>query len=459
MNTLSQHAAEWVCGFSHHDIPPEVIEDTKLRILDIVGVMLGGKHDELVSRVRRAASDNDNAADARALGFSDRTTLATAALINGVMASILEFDDAHVESGIHSTAPAASVAFPMGQKLALPGKRFIEAVLVGSELTCRLGQVAPGMLFRHGFHPTSVFGIFGAIYTLSKMLSLSSAQIVNAIGIGGSLSAGSMASWEDGTSAKSLHIGLVASGAVQAVSFAMRDISGPSGVFDGRFGFFRSHVQDPNYEYRFEALGHRLGKDWETLNVASKAYPCGYVIQPFIDAALELKARHGIQPDDISELTCFIADYAIALVCEPVNEKLRPKNTWHARVSLQHSVAEALVVGKLDKRAYEPSRLADPRINALADRVTFVADPRASDRRILTGEILLKLRDGRDFRLRIEHMRGTRANPMSREDFVAKFTANTSDVLPAALMRETIAGILDLEKVENVASVFGRLSA
>jgi uncharacterized protein (DUF2236 family) len=56
-------------------------------------------------------------------------------------------------------------------------------------------------------------------------------------------------------------------------------------------------------------------------------------------------------------------------------------------------------------------------------------------------------------------MRGTRANPMSREDFVAKFTANASDVIPTPLMRQTIAGILDLEKAGNVASVFGPLSA
>lgn len=456
--SLNQRLADWICDFSWKQIPPHVIEDIKLRILDIIGVMLGGSSSEVVAAARGAIIEYAPGTEASILGFPGRTSLATAAFVNGVLSSILEFDDSHVETGIHSTAPVVSAAITLADLHGVTGKQLIEAVLIGSELTCRLGQVAPGMFQKYGFHPTAVFGVFGAVYALAKLLKLPPATVVNATGIAASLAAGSMASWEDGTSAKSLHVGMAASGALQAVTLAAHGISGPGPVFDGRFGFFRSHVQAQGYEFSYDAATRRLGLDWEVLNVASKAYPCGYVIQPFIDAALALRNSHRLDPDRISEVTCFIADYAVPLVCEPVAEKLRPVNSWHARVSLQHSVAEALVRGSLDKRAYAQEALRDERINSLAGRVKYAPDPRAADRSILTGEMLVRSRDGGELRHRIAHMRGTRGNPMSREDFVAKFTRNAGDVVSAELLARTVVGILDLENAVNVAPLLRALS-
>lgn len=457
-SSLNERLANWVCGFSWDEIPPHVIEDIKLRILDIVGVMLGGRSNDLVSAARESYTRYASGAEATSVGFPDRTSLAAAAFVNGVLSSILEFDDSHVQTAIHSTGPVVSAALPVAQHGGVSGKGLIEAVLVGSELACRLGQVAPGLFHKNGFHPTAVFGIFGAVYALAKLQKLSPEHLVNAIGIAGSLAAGGMASWEDGTSAKSLHVGMAASGALQAVALAKCGISGPRPVFDGRFGFFRSHVQATGYSFDFEAATRGLCHEWEVLNVASKAYPCGYVIQPFIDGALALRSRHGLDPEAIAEITCLIADFAVALVCEPVVEKLRPINSWHARVSLQHSVAEALVRGVLDKHAYAEESLRDPRINALADKVKYAIDPRAADRTILTGEIVIRLRDGRELHHRVPHMRGTRANPMVREDFVAKFTRNAADVVPPRLSARILKGILDLEHVENATPLLRSLS-
>ena len=457
--TLNERLSNWVCGFSWERIPPEVIEDIKLRILDIVGVMLGGRSSDLVSSARKAYTGYAGGSDATIVGFPGKTSLSAAAFVNGVLSSILEFDDSHVQTGIHSTGPVVSAVLPVAQHRGVSGRELIEAVLLGSELTCRLGQVAPGLFHKNGFHPTAVFGIFGAVYALARLQKLSPEVLVNATGIAGSLAAGGMASWEDGTSAKSLHVGMAASGALQAVELAKCGVSGPRPVFDGRFGFFRSHVQAQGYAFDFDAATRGLGQDWEVLNVAPKAYPCGYVIQPFIDGALELRSAHRLDPEAIAEITCLIAEFAVALVCEPVAEKLRPVNSWHARVSLQHSVAEALVRGELDKRAYAEASLRDARINALAGKVKYAIDPRAADRSILTGEIVIRLKDGRELRHRVPHMRGTRANPMLREDFVAKFTRNAADVVSARLFARILKGILDLEHAENAAPLLRSLSS
>lgn len=458
VSTISQAAADWAANLSSAQIPGEVVEQTKLRILDVVGVMLAAKPADVVTRARGAALETECGTGTFIIGFPGETSLAAAALVNGVMSAVLEFDDTHIETAIHPTAPVVSAGVPQCGQLGLSGRKLTEAVLIGSELTCRIGQIAPGF-HGLGIHPTGVFGIFGAVYTLARLLSLKPDEIVHGIGLAGSMAAGSMASWDDGSDAKSMQVGLAASAAVRAVALARHGVSGPASVFEGRFGFFRSHVQARDSDFRFAALTHRLGSEWETLNIASKAYPSAFVIHPFVDAAFALKAEHRITPGDIDELVCVVSDFVMATVCEPRPEKLRPRTTWHARISLQHMVAEAMVTGVMDKSSFSPRNLRDARINALADKVRCVADPEAFDRKRSGGEVRIRLRGGREVRHAIEHMRGTRSNPISRDDFIAKFRANAADVVAPALIDETIDGVLGLERVDDVAGLFKKLSS
>lgn len=456
--SVSGEAARWLVGLKWEDIPAEVVESVKLQIFDLAGVMLASRAEPLVRKVR-AGLAADAGGDVPVIGFAGRTTLANAAMVNGVMSAVLEFDDTHVASSIHATSASLSAALPACQQAGLSGRDLIAAVLVGNELSSRLGLVSTMRFYNLGIHPTGVFGVFGAAYALAKARGLDAQTIVNATGICGSMSAALMASWEDGTDAKSLHIGLAASDAVKAIALAEQGVSGPAGVFDGRYNWYRAHVQEPGARFRFEALTDRLGSEWETLNIASKAYPSAFPIHPYIDAAFHLQREHRLALDDITEITCYITEARVATLCEPLEEKLRPVSAWHARVSLQHSVAEALVTGRSDKNAYAPEHLANPVINALAAKVKYKVDAaEAADKTRSGGRVDMRLRDGRALTHTVEHMRGTRRNPLKREDFIAKFRSNTGDVLPGAVVDEAIAGLLDLEHCGDVSLLFSRLA-
>ena len=459
MPGISEQAARWLAGLAWEDIPGEVVESVKLQILDLVGVMLAARSDKLVLDVRAGLLENDAGRGASILGHAGETSLANAAMVNGVMAAVYEFDDTHVESSIHATSASVSVAIPACQQMNASGKQLITAVLAGNELASRLGIVSSARLYSLGIHPTGVFGVFAAAYALAKARALPAQAIVKAIGICGSLSAALMGSWEDGTAAKSLHVGLAASNAVKAVNLAEHGVTGPAGVFDGRYNWYRAHVQEPGARFRFEALTDKLGSEWETLNIASKAFPSAFPIHPYIDAAFHLQRERRLALEDIAEITCHITEARVATLCEPLAEKLRPVSAWHARVSLQHSVAEALVTGRSDKNAYAPEHLANPVINALAARVKYLVDPQeGADKTRSGGRVDMRLRDGRALTHTVEHMRGTRRNPLTREDFIAKFRSNTGDVLPAAVVDEAIAELLELEKCGNVAPLFARLA-
>ncbi|MBO1074537.1 MmgE/PrpD family protein [Roseomonas marmotae] len=452
---LNAAAARWAAGLTLDVVPPEVVESMRLRILDLIGVMLAAKPLPLVAAATRAAVAADPGGGAAILGDATPVSPMAASFVNGVMSAVLEYDDTHIESFIHPNAPVVAVAFPEAQRRRLPGRLLLEAALAGSELTCRLGQITPVRLHTLGFHPTAVFGVFGGAYALGRLRGLAAPVIADAIGAAGSLSAGLNASFEDGSSTKMMHVGFAATGALRAVALAEQGISGPAPVFEGRFGWFRSHVQGRD-DLRFGALLDGLGETWEVLNVASKLYPCAFTMMPHIEAALALRARHDIRPEQIEGVTCLIGRRSFATMCEPVEDKRRPSTTWHGRISLQHTVAEALVRGRMDKDAYAEESLRDPVINAIADKVEYRDDP-ATDALRSGGTVRLRLRDGRKVEHRIDDMRGTRRNPLTREDVVAKFQANVRDVLRPDVAERAAEQILRLDRLEDSAVLFDAL--
>jgi 2-methylcitrate dehydratase PrpD len=454
---LNEKIALWASEFRDEALPDEVVKSTKLRLLDIVGCMLGAADHEDTISSRHVAQQTFPGSQTRSVPFADDASVFGAALINGTAALVLEFDDSHLESAIHVSSPVVAAALPVGHAHALSGKRLIAAIAIGNELTCRLGLVAPGKFHQNGFHPTGIFGTFGAIYAVSRCLGLNSSQTRDAVGIGGSLSSGLMASWEDGSAAKSLHAGFSASAAVKATSCAKNGISGPTGVFDGRFGFFKAHVQEERYDFAFARVTEGLGETWEALNIAPKAYPCGHYNQPLIYAALALREQHDITPEQISTIRCSIPEHVIPLVAEPLAEKRRPKTSFHGRFSLQHSMAEAMIQGTLDKSSFDTRNLTDPRYNNLADKVQALIDPLAIDRSQLGGRIEVELYDGRIFSHSVKHMLGMPQNPMSESDMARKFQMNASGTLPSARVDRITNTIMSLERVDNIGTLIHEL--
>ncbi|WP_105420389.1 MULTISPECIES: MmgE/PrpD family protein [Neorhizobium] len=453
--TLSAKVAEWMTGFPLDTVPADVLENTKLRILDVVGVMIASSRLDVVSAARRSVAESDGGQGSAfsVMGVAPSTP-ASAAFINGVMSAVLEFDDTHIQSNIHATGVVLSALLPECERLGLSGKNLLDAALIGSELLCRLGLISPVRMHEVGFHPSSVYGVFGAAWGLAHLRGFSVEQTVHAIGTAASLSAGSIASFEDGTSTKTLHIGMAASSAIRAVALANQGISGPYPVFEGKFGWFKSYFQSKP-EFRFSALTDELGERWEVLNIASKAHPCAYTMIPFIAAAIELRDAHGVKPEDVDVIYCDIMPRSFATVCEPVEEKRRPRTSWHGRISLQHTVAEALVLGRMDKDAYAPENLVNPLINAMADKVIHRPDlVAAHDISRSRATVSVRLKDGRELSHTIEDMPGTRRNPVAREGYLQKFRANVRGVISDAAGQELATALLNLEEAEDIGALF-----
>src|SRR5690606_31730708 len=180
--------AEWAGEFSLDAAPPEVVHNARLRVLDIVGVMIASNRHERVEAARRASADADGGGEgAHALMDAAQSSPAAAAFVNGVAAAVLEFDDTHIRTNIHPTGVVLAAALPLAQAGRLSGRRLLEAVLASSEILCRLGLVSPVRMHEVGLHPTSVYGVFAAAYAAAMLRGLPADGIADAVGTAGSL--------------------------------------------------------------------------------------------------------------------------------------------------------------------------------------------------------------------------------------------------------------------------------
>jgi 2-methylcitrate dehydratase PrpD len=451
MSSASALAATWARGLALRDIPQDLLDATKLRILDYLGLALAAGSRAPGQAMRSAARAMGQGGPSHIIGFGDAVTPAAAALANGTLATCLVFDDTHQETIIHITTPVASSAFAASEATGASGAEFLTAVVAGSELLCRLGLIAPKEFHKHGLHPTGILGAFASAFAASRLFGLDESQTRSAIGIVASMASGISEAFADGTWSHLMNAGWGAQNGIAAALVARQGFSGPGTAIEGRFGLFRSHLQDPAVNFDFGRLTRDLGETWESRSIVHKLYPCAHVILPFLDCVAELVKGKGLRAANVKRMTCHIADWMVPVVCEPVGEKRRPVSDFQARTSLQFSLAEALVRGRLGPDAYTEESLRDGAIHALADRIDYAIDENAPGSGQYKGWVVVETTDGAT----MEHV--VVYDGSADADVAAKVRWKFRECLAMAPKKrdaDTIeAAVMNIEKAPSVAAL------
>lgn len=448
---LATTVADWALGLRYADLPEDVRQATRRRLLDVLGLALAGSVTAFGIGTRRAALAMSPSGPSRIVGTGERVGPAAAAMANAAFAQALEFDDTHNESIVHMSSPAVAAALALADTMPVDGRALVTAIACANEISCRVGSAASGEFHKRGFHPTGLFAPFGVAALADRLLGLDRAALSHAFGIAGSFASGVLECWVDGTQSKFLHSGWAAQSGIAAALLAREGVTGPPKVLEGRFGLFASHLQDPAATPDYGRIVGQLGVHWESRNSSFKPYPAAHVLHPYIDAALRARERYRLSPDDIERVDCPVAAFIVGIVCEPVEEKTAPATQAHGRVCLQYTIAEALSRGALGRTAYEAYR--DPAIRALARRVHYEVDPEYPGPGRFKGELRITLRDGRVLHEVQEHNLGSPENPMSEAQLRAKFDDNASAVLDGDArdrLAGTMAAVDDLEDVSAI---------
>jgi 2-methylcitrate dehydratase PrpD len=414
--------------------------------------MLASRDLKIVQSARAALETLDTGETTRPLGSVRPTSITTAAYLNGTQASALEFDDTYLPTTMHATGLALSVCYPESQHRKISGTQLLEASLLASEIMIRLSIVTDRHWFEYGVHPSGSFSPFGGVCALSRLRDLDAQQIVHALGHAGSMSMTIMAAFEDGTSTKNMHVGMGAANAFRAVALAEQGITGPTGVFEGRLGWFRATVQTDD-DRAYARVTSELGQEWLSEKIATKLYPVANPLMPHIEATITLRNQHKIKPEDVVSIDAYIKQRSFLTLCIPPELKKRPLTSWHGRISLHHTIAEALVRGEMTKTAYSDAAIVDPVINAVADKVQALPDPDpgATDFLRSRARVVIHLTDGRSVEHEIPDFRGTYRNPLTVDDYLEKFRQNTGDILPAKTVDRLTDAFLDLEQIDDIA--------
>ena len=446
MAPLASQVAEWVREVQYDDLPPDVIESTKLRILDVIGLALAGAETAFGRSTIAAAKVMSPAGPSRIFGTGDALAAPTAAFANASLSQALEYDDTHNESIVHMSSPAVAAALALAGLRTVTGRDLILSIAVANEISCRVGSVSSGQFHRRGFHPTGLFAPFGIAAGIGRILGLDAQRLAWAEGTAGSCAAGLLECWVDGTQTKFLHSGFAAQSGLTAALLADAGVSGPPNVFEGRFGLFASHLQDAAVQKNFGRINDRLGSHWESRNSSFKPFPTAHVLHPYVSAILRVRAQ-GVRTADVVRIECPVAEFNVSIVCEPVAEKCAPATQAHCRVCLQYTMAETLHAGSLGKTAYSDAMRLNPDVLELARKVEYFVDPAFPGPGRFKGAVRVTLKDGRVLEEIEEYNRGSAENPMSEAELRAKFDDNAGGFLSAA-QRDRLAQ--EIARTENL---------
>src|SRR5690554_626332 len=277
-------------GWAH--VPQDMRHELKRCLMNYFAVALAGCNDPTTLIAIRTMAPFSAGPAARLIGGSQRMDMLHAASINALAANVYDFDDTHVPTIIHPTAPVAAALLAYSETERLSGKDFMVALLLGIEAQCRIGMAVSPFHYAQGWHITSTCGVFGSAMALGKILGLPLERLVWALGAAACQAGGLVEGL--GTMAKSISVGNAARNGIMAALLAREGFSGPSHPLEGAYGFARVFSRDPD----FAAISTGLGDTWHLARVAYKPYPCGVVLNPVLDAALELAEPLRLQSRD-----------------------------------------------------------------------------------------------------------------------------------------------------------------
>lgn len=444
--------ATFTSGLAFEAVPSNVVEAAKLQLLDTVGVALAARGTGAMASSLRPL-DEAGQGPASVVGRASGLPAAEAAYANGVLAHALDFDDTHAESIAHVSAVVCPAALATAEALGAGGRELLLATIAGKETTIRIGMGAAVAFLERGFHPTAVIGVFGATAAAAKLRGLDATATAGALGIAGSLAAGSFAYLADGANTKPLHAGFAARGGVHAAALAAAGVIGPPSVVEARFGLYDAYIGRRDAELDLDDLGTR----WEILRVAVKAYPACHFVHASAYGAHEIAVEAQLDLAAIDRVVVHLPAPGVEVVCEPVERKTAPQSVFDAKFSMQYSVAAMLVHGALDIGSFSEQAIADPAVVDMARRVTWETREYASYPAAYPGGIDIHLESGELLSRDYPHQPGSAELPLSADAVRDKFRRNAQLALAADDVERVERAILRLEQLGDLAELTGLL--
>lgn len=432
----------YMAGAAARKLPDEVTEKTKQVILDTLAAMISGSE---LPPGRFAIQF------ARGYKGSPVCTVAAsnvlcgpieAALANGMLAHSDETDDTHPFSQSHPGCSVVPAALAVGEQFSIDGGRFLRAVALGYDIGPRITIALGRLPYMSETHRSThaISGTFGSAATAGCAAGLNARQMRWLLSYTAQQASG-IASWQRDTD----HIekafdfgGMAARNGVTSALLVQAGGTGVDDVFAGADNFFQAFLPKNDPGLVIEKLGER----YEVMRTNFKKWTVGSPIQAVLDATQNIMKRSRVAPDNVRQVLVRVATNEAAIV----NNREIPD------ISLQHMVAVMLIDGTVSfKSAHDVARMKDPAVLRQRAKVQLIPDEDLEKRmpqRQAVVEIILN--DNSRLTERVEAVRGTMENPMTRDEVITKARDLIAPVLGAGNTAKLVDAVFRLDTVKTI---------
>ena len=435
--------AQFVAQIQFADLPPGLIDECKIAVLDAFGAGFVGAAQPWAQRVVALVRELGGTPEASVMHQAWQTDMSRAALANGALIGAFECEPL---TGSHACGTVLPAALAVCQREHGNGQAFLTALAVGFEVSARIARTAVGLETVRGFHNPGTQGPFGAAVAVGKLYGCDQETLVSAMGLAGSSSAGLLEFAWSGADTKRVHLGRASQLGLESALLARKGLRGPATVLEGRYGYFNAFSMPP----RMERLLQGLGTDWAIQPPSLKSYATHVTHQAVVQAIQDFKREHTWQPQHLSRVVIRGAPR----IMEERHTMRAPESVMGGQYSLPFTTAVALTRDLSNPLVYNDDTMRDPVVRNLAQRIELVplADAPHEGPASLQAEILLEYA-GQCYTLATQPHKGSPHNPFTWEEVCDKFRRFTASLISPMQATALIEAVGSLEQAADMAAV------
>ncbi|WP_339179152.1 MmgE/PrpD family protein [Oceanobacillus sp. FSL W7-1293] len=441
---LSEKLADYIIDTDYEDLPKEVVEFTKLCIIDYFSSAIAGASQYPVQKIDELVKELGGTPQA-SLITGGETSVTHAALLNGAASHIMEQDDIHKASIIHAATVVIPSALAVAEWKNLSGKDVIESIVIGYEVCYRIGEAVTPSHYYY-WHNTATCGTFGAAAAAAKLLGLDKKQIIYALGSAGTQAAGLWEFIEDGAMSKQLHPGKAAMNGVISALLGEKNFTGASQILEGKRGFFEAMSE----EYTLSNVTERLGEEFKILENSFKVHASCRHTHHVMDLMIGLAKERHIRLEDVESIR--VKTYQVAI---DITDNPEPDTIYASKFSMQFCTALSLLKGKGSVDTFNEDALWDEAVRALMQRIEVSVDEDIQNHYPEKwGAIAeVNLTSGERIQKEIDFPKGDPENKLSVDEILEKFRSLTTD-LTENEQHVLSTNLLQLENAKSIEHLF-----
>ncbi len=440
--------SEFVAQTRLEDLASSTVNAAKTVILDTIGAVLAGSRLPENANFARLAQEMGGTGPATLLGHSGKVQPGFAALVNGTAGVALEMDEGSRLGGGHPSIHVTPGAMAVAEAQGASGKAFLEAVIIGYEVTARMGAATTA---KAEIHSHGTWGTIGTAAAAARLLGLDAAETRQAMSMAVSMSpANTWTPCIEGATIRNLYPGRSGFQGILAAQLVRCGFTGikdaPRDLYDGILGdgFDASAVLDG----LGESGGYRIERNY------FKFHACCLYNHPVIDAVQAISRKKDFTAAEVEHIRVEAPPLAL-IMADP-----EPENMLAAKFSIPYAVAASVVHGATDVTAFYPEKVADRQVRALARKVEVAADPEMSLRRFdyPSARVTVFTGDGQVLTEEVTAQYGDAANPAPREVLLDKFNYLAKGTLGSARTAEVVELADRLDMLADLRELTGLLA-